>query len=266
MYITEKSLKIINCITVIIVSIIALILILSELDRCRCRNLRPDLKMYYGSSGWITGPFNTIVACSVRDCNDLFPFPDIKSNFPEHIMLKDQWENIRDEVLNLYSEGGMGKIKGDLFFRKIADDNWKKFYIKWYDDCVDDAYEKLPFTTKLIDQIPQIQCAMISVLEPGAVITPHVGPYRTSLRYHLGLLTPQDDKCRIMVDDIKYSWRDGEDVLFDDTFVHEVRNDTDKIRIILFCDVKRILKPGIGKSISDWTCKVAKITGKNRKN
>ena len=30
--------------------------------------------------------------------------------------------------------------------------------------------------------------------------------------------------------------------MFDETYIHKVRNDTDEVRIILFCDVTRPLK------------------------
>jgi aspartyl/asparaginyl beta-hydroxylase (cupin superfamily) len=55
------------------------------------------------------------------------------------------------------------------------------------------------------------------------VITPHTGPANFVLRYHLGLVIPEDrDNCWIKLDDEKYSWKEGEDLLFDDTFTHEV--------------------------------------------
>src|SRR3546814_20020011 len=40
-----------------------------------------------------------------------------------------------------------------------------------------------------------------------------------------------------------YSWRDGEDVLFDETFVHCAENRSAHDRIIFFCDVERPLRP-----------------------
>ncbi|WP_419146018.1 aspartyl/asparaginyl beta-hydroxylase domain-containing protein, partial [Escherichia coli] len=36
--------------------------------------------------------------------------------------------------------------------------------------------------------------------------------------------------------------RDGESVVFDETYVHEAYNHPDQNRIILFCDVERPLK------------------------
>ena len=257
--------KILRTIIIIVVIVIIIIFILAEWDRKRPRKVIPSARMYYGSKMWITAPMNLFVNQHVRRENDKIPFPNMEDNFPEHCLLQDNWEKIRDEVLGLYNQGEMTKIKGDLFFKKIADDNWKKFYIKWYSKCLPEAYQKLPFTTSLLDRIPRVQSAMISVLEPGVIITPHVGPFRGALRYHLGLQTPQDNKCRILIDSIPYSWRDGEDILFDDTFIHEVKNDTDKTRIILFCDVKRELDEAISNRVLNWACRAARVTKRKNK-
>ena len=47
--------------------------------------------------------------------------------------------------------------------------------------------------------------------------------------------------CRIRVgDDIRH-WEEGKSLIFDDTFNHEVWNDTDETRVVLFVDVMRPL-------------------------
>ena len=71
-----------------------------------------------------------------------------------------------------------------------------------------------------------------------------------SLRYHLGLVTPNSDACRIFVDGEEYSWRDGEDVVFDETYVHWAENRTDRTRVILFCDVERPLRTSLLRGIN----------------
>ena len=82
---------------------------------------------------------------------------------------------------------------------------------------------------------------MFAILEPGAHLNPHRDPFGGSLRYHLGLVTPNSDACFIVVDGERYSWRDGEAVMFDETFIHWAENKTPTTRIILFCDVERPL-------------------------
>ena len=41
------------------------------------------------------------------------------------------------------------------------------------------------------------------------------------------------------MDGQRYSWRDGEAVMFDETYIHSAENKSDKNRIILFLDIKR---------------------------
>lgn len=40
-----------------------------------------------------------------------------------------------------------------------------------------------------------------------------------------------------MLDGQAHAWRDGKELLFDQTFLHSALNATDKPRVILFCDV-----------------------------
>jgi beta-hydroxylase len=80
---------------------------------------------------------------------------------------------------------------------------------------------------------------MFSVLPPGSKLTRHLDPVACSLRYHLGLKTPNSDDCFISIDDQIYSWRDGEPLIFDETYLHYAKNNSDKHRLILMCDVER---------------------------
>ena len=83
-------------------------------------------------------------------------------------------------------------------------------------------------------------------------LNPHRDPFAGSLRYHLALSTPDSEKCYIDVDGQHNSWRDGESVIFDETSVHEARNDTEKSRLILFCDINRPQKNRLLQSIAEW--------------
>jgi beta-hydroxylase len=83
---------------------------------------------------------------------------------------------------------------------------------------------------------------MFALLPPGATLNPHRDPFAGSLRYHLGLITPNSRDCHIFVDGQEYFWRDGEDVIFDETCVHWVENKTDMTRVIFFADLERPLR------------------------
>jgi beta-hydroxylase len=102
----------------------------------------------------------------------------------------------------------------------------------------------------LIESIPSINAALFAVLPPHGTLGEHRDPFAGSLRYHLGLKTPNSDACRIYIDGTPYSWRDGQDVVFDETYIHSAKNDTDQFRIILFCDVTRPIRNRFVRAIN----------------
>ena len=166
--------------------------------------------------------------------------------FPELAKLQENWEIIRDEALALNAEGGFDKIGDknsasfyDIGFRTFYKYGWTKFYLNWYGYTHESAKRTCPKTVEILSEIPAVNGAMFSILPPGGQLTRHLDPVACSLRYHLGLATPNNDACYISVDDTKYSWRDGEPLLFDVTFLHFAHNDSDKLRVILMCDVER---------------------------
>ncbi len=167
-----------------------------------------------------------------------------QEDIPELELLKSNWEVIRDEALVLSETGQIKKSEklDDAGFNSFFKFGWTRFYLKWYGDALPSAIRECPKTVELLKQTPNVQAAMFAKLPSGGLLTPHRDPFAGSLRYHLGLITPNSDDCFILVDGIKHAWRDGQDVLFDETYIHEAYNKTDQDRIILFCDVKRPMK------------------------
>jgi beta-hydroxylase len=176
--------------------------------------------------------------------------PYIKTaSFPQLGLLRDHWQTIRDEAILLEREE---LIKGsdkynDVGFNSFFRRGWKRFYLKWYDDFHPSAKKYCPQTVELLKQIPSIKAAMFAVLPAGSELLQHRDPYAGSLRYHLGLITPNSDACNIVVDGQRYAWKDGEDVMFDETYIHNAENKTDMDRLILFCDVERPVKTIFGR-------------------
>jgi beta-hydroxylase len=85
-----------------------------------------------------------------------------------------------------------------------------------------------------------MRTAMFSILAPHYHIPPHKGPTRAVIRAHLALKVPSEwEKVWIRVDDQIMNWKTGKVMLFDDTYEHEVRNDTDETRAVLFIDIDR---------------------------
>ena len=181
------------------------------------------------------------------------------SAMPELKLLEDNWETIRDEALHLASlrEIKAPELHNDIGFNSFFKYGWKRFYLKWYDAKHPSAAALCPKTVALLNQIPSVKAAMFAELPPGGQLNPHRDPFAGSLRYHLGLATPNDDLCYIDVDGLRHSWRDGKGVIFDETYVHDAYNKTDKNRIILFCDVERPLLWRWAERFNHWFGRVA---------
>lgn len=163
------------------------------------------------------------------------------SHFPELKVLDHHWECIRDEAQQLYKQSHIKASDklDDIGFNSFFKTGWKRFYLKWYGDELPSAKSLCPKTVELLRNIPGIKAAMFAMLPPGGRLVRHRDPYAGSLRYHLGLITPNAEECFISVDDEVYYWKDGESVMFDETYIHFAENSTDRDRIILFCDVER---------------------------
>ena len=174
--------------------------------------------------------------------------------FPELVKLSENWETIREEAVRLFDEGFIGAAakNNDWGFYSFFKSGWKRFYLKWYDDFLPSARTLCPKTVELLNSIPTVHGAMFAMLPPGGKLGAHRDPFAGSLRYHLGLVTPNSDKCRIVVDGVPCVWRDGEAFMFDETFIHSAENTTDVNRIILFCDVERPMKYGFLTAINRW--------------
>lgn len=172
------------------------------------------------------------------------------AHFPQLAILKQNWETIRDEAILLEREE---LIKGsdtynDAGFNSFFRRGWKRFYLKWYGDFHPSAKKYCPKTVELLKNTPNIKAAMFAVLPAGSQLMQHRDPYAGSLRYHLGLITPNSEQCHIVVDGQSYAWKDGDDVIFDETYIHHAENKTEKDRLILFCDVERPVKTIFGRA------------------
>ncbi|PZR20950.1 MAG: aspartyl/asparaginyl beta-hydroxylase domain-containing protein, partial [Azospira oryzae] len=163
-------------------------------------------------------------------------------------LLRSHWRVIRDEALALHASGAFEAAKApgsagsyDVGFRTFFKRGWSKFYLTWYGRPHPSAQRLCPRTLALVRQVPGIRGAMFSILPPGAELSLHSDPMACSLRYHLGLQTPNSGQCYIHVDRQACVWHDGEDFVFDETYPHLALNGTDQSRLIFMCDVDRPL-------------------------
>lgn len=217
---------------------VLLIFIASALHSHLRGKIRFDLKRALTDFTVLLAPFNSLMVLFSKVGTK--PYVDPKA-FPDLKILQDHWQEIREEALRLDDQGSIKAASdyNDIGFNSFFRTGWKRFYLKWYGDDLPSAEQTCPKTVALLRQLPQIKAAMFASLPPGARLVRHRDPYAGSLRYHMGLITPNDPACFIDVDGERYHWRDGEVVMFDETYIHFAENGTDRPRIILFADVER---------------------------
>jgi len=224
----------------ILLSILGLYLASILVVHFRGREKLKFRRQVFDHSGFFA-PYNVLMYAFSKVPN--VPFPD-RTRFGALDPLRGQWQAIRHEALRLFDEGYIkaAEKNNDASFASFFKTGWKRFYLTWYGHPLQSAEALCPRTVALLRDIPEVKAAMFALLPPGARLNPHRDPFAGSLRYHLGLATPNSDACRIVVDGQEYSWRDGEDTVFDETFVHWAENRSDATRVILFCDVERPLR------------------------
>ena len=193
-----------------------------------------------GDHSTFTAPYNLLVYLFSRAPNRPFLDP---ADFPELGVLTDNWHVFREEGQALLEQGRVTAATGDndvgfhTFFRR----GWTRFYLKWYGEPLASARQWCPRSVEILRRVPGVHGAMFAALPAGARLGRHRDPFAGSLRYHLGLITSNDGRCWIEVDGIRRYWRDGQPMMFDETYVHEAENGWNQTRLVLFCDVERPL-------------------------
>ncbi len=173
------------------------------------------------------------------------PFID-NSHFPFLSEFEDKWEVMRDEVLEILKNRedipGFEEVSPDQY-RIAQARQWKTFVLYGFGQQLPKNCSKAPVTTEVLSRVPHVQTAWFSILAPGYHIPAHTGVTKGIVRAHLGLIIPKDRaKCRIRVQDQIMAWETGKVFAFDDTFEHEVWNDTDEERVILLFDFDRPMR------------------------
>jgi beta-hydroxylase len=168
------------------------------------------------------------------------------SHFPFLAEFTANWQTIRDEVSAILKHReaipAFQEVSPDQM-RISTGKNWRTFILYGFGLKMQKNCRQAPVTTRLLERVPYLQTAWFSILAPGYHIPAHRGVSKGIVRAHLGLIIPKDaDKCRIRVGDAMKVWRPGEIFVFDDTYEHEVWNDTDEERVILLFDFDRPMR------------------------
>ena len=184
-----------------------------------------------------------------------FYFPDLPSlpyldpmTQPWARALLGAYPGIKAEALSLLDERQSFEDfvrlrKGDRIQNYLGGENpvWEAFFFHRHGQLYPDNHRRCPFTSntlasielcRIADHAPEI---CFSLLTPGTQILPHFGVTNVRVVMHLPLLVPPD--CALNVIGAgEHRWREGELMMFDDTFQHEAWNRSNSVRMILLMD------------------------------
>lgn len=195
----------------------------------------------------LRGVFDRVIGASSLVSNA--PVLDIR-DFAWTELLRDNWEAIRDEALACTDASpSLASISPD--HRAIAPvDQWRSFFLWGYGYSIEENLDRCPVTRAVVAQIPELNSAFFSILAPGTHIPAHRGVTKGLLTCHLGLIVPRDGDARMRVKNRIMRWAEGETLMFDDTYDHQVWNDTSGTRVVLLIQVRRPLRQP-GKWVAD---------------
>ena len=171
------------------------------------------------------------------------------ADVPGLLDVAPRWQEFHQEIQPLMRERDaippLGEISPD--HRRIASTSaWKSFFFRGYGYESRANQARCPKLTEAINSIPGVVVAFLSIMEPGTHVPLHRGLTKSWLNCHLPLMIPDDgQRCEIAIDGKLHQWRYGEWLVFDETYEHEVWNESGQPRVMLLLQVQRQMRwPG----------------------
>ncbi len=182
------------------------------------------------------GKYSPVGNCPVFDNKD----------FGWTTLLEENWLTIRKELEGILANHQQFPSLQDIQKEQIVlnqDNNWKTYFLFGFGLKAVKNCEACPVTASLLEKIPDMKTAFFSILYPGKHIPAHKGVFKGLIRSHLGLIIPgKKGDCLMRIDNQKILWEEGKAVVFDDTYEHEVWNNSNQVRVVLLIDIIRPFK------------------------
>lgn len=176
------------------------------------------------------------------------PVLDPANHFPSLARFSESWRELRAEALRIQQDLASVPRFHELMPQQAsisANDqrDWRLFVLKAYGVSFEKNLQRCPRLAALVAAAPEVLSAALSFLAPGKHVPEHRGPFRGIVRYYLALSVPLAADglpgAILTIDGTDHRLGDGQWLLWDDTYSHEIRNNSDGVRIALLLDVRR---------------------------
>jgi aspartate beta-hydroxylase len=170
------------------------------------------------------------------------------TQFPHGAKFRAAWRELREEALTLTARLNHIPRFHEIMREQTAisandQRDWRMFILKAYGTEVPRNMAACPVLAGIVASSPDVLSASYSFLAPGKHVPAHRGPFRGVLRYYLALSMPTGEDGKpaavLRIDGTDYRLDDGDDMVWDDTYTHEVWNPSDEVRTVLLLDVWR---------------------------
>ena len=174
-----------------------------------------------------------------------------KDRFPWIARLEAAWQAVREEGMAAMARAAgrsspsmpdeWGQVGGRALHDSslVANGDWRELLLFGTNGAGEDGRRQCPLTTSVLSSVPEIVHAattgtgevLFSVLAPGTHLRAHCGSTNSRLTAHLGIRIPEN--CTIRCGDETRTWTEGECIVFDDSYEHEVWHGGDSPRLVL---------------------------------
>ena len=171
---------------------------------------------------------------------DYLEFPYLNPLIENQDSIKREFENIKSPLNNYINLHGNTDDLELPQFKDIENQTWKSFHLYRFGKLEENC-KSCPVTTQVLEKIGMPAAgnfmpeAFFSKLGKHSVIPEHYGLSNIRLAVHWPIIV--NDDCFIEVGGVKKSWQLGQPMIFDDSFLHQAQNNSDKDRVVLIFDM-----------------------------
>lgn len=221
----------------IIAGILGFMILCGVLDVLRHKSFKHStLDRYFFGNGvltWLLAPFNLLL--------DIVSLPYLNKGVYQLTDLPPVYQQELTELLDAAKNANLI----ELLESKVASARTMIFF-KWYGRNIRTSLD-IPAFHK---EYKTIRTIGVSIFNKRKSTSWHYGPLRATFRVLYNLRPTPDNAAYIQVGDLINRWNDKPLFIFDDTFMHQSKNESDHIRYCMFIDIVRPSKvPGLMNAI-----------------